>query len=141
MKREHVNRLRALRRRSTCVEKQLWNALRNRKISGCKFRRQYVVERYVLDFYCPERHLAVEVDGGGHARGDRSDSDLERGRFLADRGIRVLRFWNHQVRDHLEDVLVSVATSLQEDVMRDDTSPSPRSSPRRGEEAEHRSSL
>src|SRR6266487_2315897 len=61
-----MTRVRHLRKNSTRHERILWRHLRNRQLQGWKFRRQHPVDRYVIDFYCPEAHLAIELDGGGN---------------------------------------------------------------------------
>ncbi|WAG79873.1 DUF559 domain-containing protein [Metapseudomonas furukawaii] len=86
---EHLEFTRALRRRSTDAEQRLWTRLRARQLAGLKFRRQHPVGPYVLDFYCMEKALAVEVDGGQHYLALGRDS--VRDAWLMKRGIRVLR--------------------------------------------------
>ena len=86
-------RSRALRRDSTGAEKQLWSILQNRKLGGWKFRRQVVLESFVVDFCCIEARLIVELDGEQHADA-RKRYDDARTRELEARGFRVLRFWN-----------------------------------------------
>jgi very-short-patch-repair endonuclease len=81
---------RHLRRRMTLPEVLLWQALRARP-QGLRFRRQHPAGVYVLDFFCPARKLAVEVDGEAHARGDRAERDAIRDRWLCTQGVRVLR--------------------------------------------------
>ncbi|MBU0677489.1 MAG: endonuclease domain-containing protein [Verrucomicrobia bacterium] len=105
---------RALRRRQTEPEKLLWKALRNRKVQGAKFRRQYPEGPYILDFYCLEKKLAVELDGSGHNRSSERVRDHLRDRYLQNEGIRVVRFWNTQIRDNLEGVLMVIASELHE---------------------------
>ena len=68
---EILNRCRNLRKDDTGAEKRLWSFLRNRQLNNLKFRRQYPVEGYILDFYCHDAHLAIEVDGGGHLEAHR----------------------------------------------------------------------
>ncbi len=88
---------RDLRRRTTPAERTLWQMLKRRQLDGLKFRRQYSVGRYVVDFFCPEARLAVELDGAVHDDPLRSESDREREVFLRAEGIRVLRFENRLV--------------------------------------------
>jgi adenine-specific DNA-methyltransferase len=92
---------RHLRRNATDVERDLWQRLRGRRLGGFKFRRQASVGYYVADFYCAEKRLVVELDGGQHGGtdGDRRTADLAR------LGYRVIRFWNNEVNDNLEAVL------------------------------------
>ena len=85
-------RRRALRRNNTDAEAALWSQLRAKRLVGFKFRRQHPCGPYILDFYCPCRHLAVELDGGQHFEPAAEDYDHRRTAFLSRRGIRVLRF-------------------------------------------------
>jgi len=103
---------RQLRRSSTRAEKRLWRLLRERRFHLFKFRRQYACGSYFLDFYCPIAKLAVELDGGGHGFPDQRARDEERNRFLAGREIKVLRFWNHQLRSELQSVRFEIWHAL-----------------------------
>jgi very-short-patch-repair endonuclease len=98
-------RCRQLRRGATDAEAVLWRLLRNRQIAGRKFRRQHAFGAYILDFYCPERRLAVETDGGQHFDPEQADHDRKRTEYLAARGIRVLRFTNAEVLTNPEAVV------------------------------------
>jgi very-short-patch-repair endonuclease len=104
-------RARALRRTSTEVEHELWSMLRNRKIAGCKFRRQLPIDRYFVDFACLERRLVVELDGGQHA--EQVDYDAARTEVLEACGWTVLRFWNSQVLENPRDVAVAIHAALE----------------------------
>jgi very-short-patch-repair endonuclease len=88
---------RRLRRKSTDAEKRLWRALRDRRCRGHKFRRQHPVPPYVLDFYCEELKLAIELDGSGHGVEDQKAHDERRTQFLERQGIRVIRFRNYSL--------------------------------------------
>ena len=114
---------RELRSSSTASEVLLWGALRNRGLAGCKFRRQHPVGRFVLDFYCHEERLAVEVDGPVHKM--RRGADRERQRMLESMGIRLLRLPTALVEGDL-----AVALSMIEDAL------SPVASPARRERRE-----
>src|SRR5436305_6207313 len=107
-----MTRVRHLRKNSTRHERILWRHLRNRQLQGWKFRRQHPVDRYVIDFYCPEARLAIELDGGGHNFAAKESLDQERTRFLASKGILVLRFWNDQVDVQLDSVLHTICLAL-----------------------------
>ena len=99
---DEVEFARQLRRRQTDAERRLWAELRDRRFLGLKFRRQVPCGIYVLDFYCHDRRLAVELDGGQHLN---SAHDRERDAWLAGQGIRVLRYWNHDVLVRADAVL------------------------------------
>src|SRR5947199_9497963 len=79
---------------ATEPERVLWRHLRNRNFAGYKFRRQHPFDDYVLDFYCPNAKLAIELDGGGHNYRTGQIRDRTRSEFLARHGVVVLRFWN-----------------------------------------------
>jgi very-short-patch-repair endonuclease len=110
MKRMHVDRARGLRRDMTDAEHLLWRHLRNRHLMGSKFRRQHEVDRYIVDFVCPEAGLIVELDGGQHA--ETVASDAHRTRRLESLGYRVLRFWNNDVLTNTEAVLEVVLQAV-----------------------------
>ncbi len=102
------------RKKSTDAEKTLWRQLRNRRCVGFKFRRQHVVGDFILDFYCPGVRLAIEVDGGGHASNKQAIYDACRTEVLQRCGIRVLRFWNHEVLQHIDSVMDEIHRALKE---------------------------
>jgi very-short-patch-repair endonuclease len=103
---------RDLRKSQTEAETILWYALRNKKLLGFKFFRQYSVENYILDFYCPKRRLGIEVDGGYHKNAAVKLNDMFRTEFLADYNIKVIRFWNEDVIDNLDSVLQKIKKEL-----------------------------
>jgi very-short-patch-repair endonuclease len=111
----HEGRLafrRDLRTGATTPERILWARLRRRQLHGFKFRRQHPFGDYVLDFYCPERKLAVEVDGDSHYLERGPSRDEGRNQMLARAGIRVLRFTNNQVKAELEGVVEAIIAGL-----------------------------
>ncbi len=99
---------RSLREGSTDAEQLLWRLLRNRQVAGAKFRRQHQYGRYILDFYCVEQHLAVEVDGGQHYSDSGVTRDVVRTHYLEGRGVRLLRFSNIEVLEQTTSVLEQV---------------------------------
>ncbi len=104
---------RALRGNMTDAEQLLWHCLRRKQLDGYRFRRQHPFERYVLDFYCCEAKLAVELDGGQHNEPDARARDNERTVFLEQHGIQVIRFWNNEVLSNIEGVLETIYLELQ----------------------------
>ncbi len=106
-------RARQLRKRETWAERLLWNWLRNRRFSAYKFRRQHPFENYVLDFYCDEALLNIELDGSQHGFPHQMQHDLERERALAAHGIKTLRFWNSRLRCDGETVRNTIFEELQ----------------------------
>lgn len=107
--REWVRRLRA---EGTEAEAALWQLLRNRKLIGCKFRRQVPVGRYVADFYCHERKLVVELDGGIHSDPDQRAHDQNRDAFLLSLGLRVLRLSNEEALGAPDKILDQIRKAL-----------------------------
>ncbi|MCS6305274.1 MAG: N-6 DNA methylase [Nitrospira sp.] len=115
---------RNLRHNGTNAEQLIWQCLRDRQIAGAKFRRQHPLDPYVLDFYCHELKLAVELDGGRHNEPTGCAHDARRDEFLAAQGIRTLRFWNNQVLAETEAVLEAVYQAVTE-MQTEKPSPSP----------------
>jgi len=101
---------RQLRSEMTDAESYLWRRLRSRQIHGLKFRRQHPVGNYILDFACIEARLAIEVDGGQH--NEMQIHDDQRTALLEAQGWKVLRFWNNEVLQNIEGVLVEVLNAL-----------------------------
>ena len=104
-----------LRKDQTDAEALMWHLLRDHRFCGYKFRRQYPLAGYILDFYCHKTRLAVELNGGGHNDEKQRCYDQERTRILEGAGIRVARFWNHDVLNDLESVLEVIYTELLRD--------------------------
>ena len=107
-----MSHARDLRRNQTSAEELLWARLRNRQLEGYKFRRQVPLGRFIVDFACYDARLVVEVDGGQHA--ERTSEDLARTAWLESRGFRVLRFWNNEVMENPDGVLVRILEELTE---------------------------
>jgi len=99
------------RKRPTISEAQLWHELRNYKLGGLKFRRQHLIDPFILDFYCSEKKLAVEVDGDFHVTDSARRHDERREAWLNDRGIRVLRFSHDRVIHDMESVLAEILSA------------------------------
>ncbi len=95
-----------LRTNQTDAEIVLWYYLRAHRFMGLKFKRQIPVGNYKVDFVCYEQKLVIEIDGGQHA--EKIEYDINRTKFLAGEGYRVLRFWNNQVLSELESVLEAI---------------------------------
>jgi very-short-patch-repair endonuclease len=103
---------RSLRNNMPPAEKIVWEKLRNRQIEGCKFRRQYSIDRFVIDFYAPELKLVIEIDGDSHFQDGAQVYDYERQSFLESSGTRFLRFTNQQVYENLAGVITSIAQTV-----------------------------
>lgn len=100
---EKWKRARRLRQASTDAERHLWRHLRHKNLATYKFRRQYPIACYIVDFVCLPAMLVVEIDGGQHV--DAARYDARRTRTLEALGYRVLRFWNDDVLLRTQDVL------------------------------------
>ncbi|MES5096730.1 DUF559 domain-containing protein [Agrobacterium sp. BA1120] len=119
-----VNRIRArtMRKNATLAENMLWQALRDGKLEGFKFRRQVPLHNVIVDFVCFENKLIIEVDGSQHAE---SKADEKRDAFLRENGFRILRFWNDEIERNLDFVCLSILTQLKRGEVAD---PSPEKS-------------
>ena len=107
----------------TDQERLLWSKIRGGKINGNRFRRQFPIGNYVLDFYCPKLKLAVELDGGHHDALEQATRDKEKDDFMSKQGIKILRFWNNELSENLDGVLEKIY---------EETLTPPQSSPKRG---------
>ena len=103
-------RAQQLRREATPAERRLWRELSASGL-GVKFSRQMPVGPYIADFLCRSARLVVELDG--HSHDARPSADAERDRFMASRGLKVLRFANRDVFENLEGVLIEIARALR----------------------------
>ena len=101
---------RPLRQRMTDAERTMWFALRDRRLGGFKFKRQWTIGEHIADFCCIERRLIVEIDGGQHC----AESDAARTLVLNRAGYRVVRFWNNEVLGNLDGVLTSLIAELEQ---------------------------
>jgi very-short-patch-repair endonuclease len=97
------SRSRHLRRNATPAEHRLWYHLRDRRFVGFKFRRQHAIGPYIVDYYCAEGCLVIELDGDSHT--GREESDRARQHWLESHGLKVLRFWNLDLSESLDEVL------------------------------------
>ncbi len=128
-------RIRELRKNSTEAEQLMWKILRNRAFHDAKFRRQHPKEGFILDFYCHEAKLCVELDGSQHNEDEQVKYDEERTKILLERkGIQVIRFWNSDVLNKTEDVLNVLWDLLDERLPANSLIPNP--SPEGGREPE-----
>lgn len=109
---EILKRCRQLRTSQTPAEVKLWTCLRNRQLFGLKFRRQHPIGKFIVDFYCHEANLAIELDGGGHTETAQAKYDKERTESLEAEGITVLRFWNTDVFKNLKGVIEAIAEAI-----------------------------
>ena len=101
---EKSNR-RKLRKNATEAEELLWEYLKDRKFLKLKFKRQYSVDHFVIDFYCSEKKFGIEIDGKIHLKKDIKNHDENRDSFLKDFGIKILRIKNEEVINNIEGTL------------------------------------
>lgn len=92
----------------------LWSKLKGKNLGERKFRRQYSVDRFVLDFYCPELKIAIEVDGDSHASAEAVEYDKNREIHIKQFGILFLRFTNNEIRENLTGVLYKILEIVKE---------------------------
>jgi very-short-patch-repair endonuclease len=109
---EFLDFARRLRKNQTDAEKLLWSILRSRQLLGVKFRRQHSIGPYILDYYCHDYKLCIELDGGQHYTSQGQKEDEARAVFLAKRGVRILRFGNGDVLKNLEGVLLAIVEKV-----------------------------
>ena len=107
-KKEYTKKRRHLRKSMTKAEICLWSKLKAKQINGLKFRRQYGIDNYTVDFYCPEQRLAIEIDGGVHYYNSRIVSDVQRRKDIEALGIKVLRYTNKAVRKNMKGGLQDI---------------------------------
>jgi len=93
-------RRKELRKNQTETEKILWSRIKNKQIDAYKFFRQYSVGSYILDFYCPDKKLAIELDGAQHL--DNKEYDQERDNYLLALDIKTVRFWNSEINANIK---------------------------------------
>jgi phosphoribosylformylglycinamidine synthase subunit PurQ / glutaminase len=103
---------RELRQRPTPAEDKLWEALRGRRLAGLKFRRQHPFGPFVLDMFCVEHQLVIEVDGSIHRKPEQTIYDAARTEYLMERGLHLLRFTNDEVEHHLPKVLNRILQNI-----------------------------
>ena len=104
-----------LRNNSTQAEIYLWQHLKQKKLNGRKFRRQHSIGNYIVDFYCPQERLVIELDGEYHFEEDTIKYDEQRTKFLNELSIKVIRFENQDVLNNIEHVLRQIISEFKTD--------------------------
>ncbi|HAS00242.1 MAG TPA: hypothetical protein DEA89_02820 [Candidatus Moranbacteria bacterium] len=102
-----------LRNSATPQEIILWSKIRREQL-GYKFRRQHSIGRYIVDFYCPEKKVIIELDGYQHKKEICGEYDHERTLFLESLGCRVIRFWNNDINKNISGVIGKIEKYLCE---------------------------
>ncbi|MEK6682857.1 MAG: endonuclease domain-containing protein [Nitrospirota bacterium] len=113
MKRDNIDKCRKLRKNKTDTEKKLWTILRDRQLNGIKFRRQFSVDRYILDFYSPEYKLCIEADGGQHYKNNGRQRDEIRTQKLSQLGIQILRFSDNEILNNMEGACEMILKTME----------------------------
>ncbi|MDP3934804.1 MAG: endonuclease domain-containing protein [Candidatus Giovannonibacteria bacterium] len=111
-KKSQTSKRKILRNRMPPSELLLWPRLNNKQLNGFRFRRQYGIDRYVVDFYCPKLRLAIEIDGGYHRSSDMKEYDPARQAAIEAIGIKFLRFSNKEIESDLEGVMKKLFNAL-----------------------------
>ncbi|RYY40247.1 MAG: endonuclease domain-containing protein [Chitinophagaceae bacterium] len=101
------------RRDMTEAEKRLWQRIRKDQIKGCRFRRQHIIGKYIVDFVSLSQKLVIEVDGGYHRSASQQAADAERDQELRSKGFRILRFTNEQVMKEINSVVAAIAAAIE----------------------------
>ena len=107
------HRAQELRHPLTPAEATLWQMLRNRRLTGLKFRRQHPIGPFITDFYCAQAHLVIEIDGDVHGDPDQAKYDAARTEWLEERGYRVLRFQAREVDKDLRAVVRAIREACE----------------------------
>ncbi len=103
----------SLRNNSTAAEAELWTYLKNRQLENRKFRRQHSIGNYIVDFYCPEERLIIEVDGAVHYLKEQRESDKERDEVLRGMNFTILRLKNKDILHNVQEVLLVIARNFR----------------------------
>ncbi len=112
---DQIEKRRELRKNMTIYEITLWKVIKNRQLEGRKFRRQFGVGKYILDFYCPSEKLAIELDGADHFTSHGLENDAERDNYLKKEGIKVQRIENKHVFKNMENVIQLITDNFKKD--------------------------
>ncbi len=105
---EIFERAKLLRENLTETEKMIWQELRGNKILGLRFKSQHPMDTYIVDFYCHQIKLVIEIDGGVHKEKNQKEYDAERTFELENCGLEVIRFTNEQVQSELKEIIQKI---------------------------------
>lgn len=108
-----TNLARKLRKTLTTQERKLWYLLRSRRFYNYKFRRQFVIGKFIADFCCYKNKLIIEIDGGQHNQPENVVKDIAREKYLNNLGYKVFRVWNNEINDNLEGVAEKILDILE----------------------------
>ena len=99
-----IEKSRQLRKNMTSQERKLWSIIRERRFFGYRFRRQFPIGSYIVDFVCREKRIIIEIDGGQHNEIQNIEYDNKRTEFLKSEGFQVIRFWNYDVDNNMDGI-------------------------------------
>ncbi len=109
-----IKQARTLRKNQTNAEKIIWRKIRSRQLAGFKFRRQHNIDRFIVDFYCDEIRLIIEIDGDVHAYEQRINYDKQRQKILESKEFKIARYTNYEVFNNLNGVLEDILRKCEE---------------------------
>jgi len=109
---DFLERRKKLRRDVPFCEKKLWQFLKGKQLQGIKFRRQFGIGPYVVDFFCPRHRIAIEVDGDSHYEENAEKNDRLRTSFIESKGIRIVRFTNTDIVENIDGVIETIRSEL-----------------------------
>jgi len=112
VKPQHRTHAKRMRKALTDAELKLWNCLRAHRLEGLGFRRQLPILYYIVDFACPEHKLIIEIDGSQHTEDASLHYDRQRTEALQQNGWTVIRFWNDDVLQQIDDVCLHILRSI-----------------------------
>jgi very-short-patch-repair endonuclease len=110
----YVERARQLRQEMNDAEKRIWYRVRANRLGGHRFRRQYPMGQYIVDFVCLRSRLVVEIDGESHGHDAAERKDAQRAAWIEGRGFRVIRLRNDYVLNHTDEAIESIFNALKE---------------------------
>jgi len=113
MKRQNIQICRNLRKNQTAAERKLWSVLRDRQLAGVKFRRQFSIGRYILDFHSPEYKLGIEADGGQHYEAKGRRRDEIRTKELSKLEVQILRFSDRDILNNIDGVYEVIREAIE----------------------------
>ena len=111
---EILEKAKILRKSETNAEKILWERLRNKQVLGLKFRRQHPIDIFIVDFYCHQIKLVVEVDGKIHLKLENREYDQNREEELRNYGIKIIRFTNQEIKKDVNNVIKRIIMYIEE---------------------------
>ncbi|HEY4707427.1 MAG TPA: DUF559 domain-containing protein [Thermodesulfobacteriota bacterium] len=101
-----------LRKNMTDAEKAIWSRIKRKQLNGLQIYRQRIIGNYIVDFYCPKAKLVIEIDGGQHYTDEGIEKDRTRDRYMAEQGLKVIRFSDSEVLKDIEAVLISISEEI-----------------------------